>query len=121
VQPEAGLACSKNLMPDDVERLLQAGRFDAVLERLLQLYGKKVYGMALAMLRDVGRAEEVTQETFLKAWRALPAFNRRAAVSTWLYTIAYAVSPTGGRHPSTRRRSPRHGRAQRETSPCIRR
>ena len=44
--------------------------------------------MALAILRDTGRAEEVTQDVFLKLWRALPAYDGRAAVTTWLYAIA---------------------------------
>lgn len=75
-------------MPDAVEDLLRAGNYDAALERLLQLYEKKIFRMAVAMLKDAGRAEEVTQDAFLKIWRALPTFDGRAALSTWLYTIA---------------------------------
>ena len=44
--------------------------------------------MAVMMLNDAGRAEEVTQDIFLKLWQALPAYDGRAAPSTWLYTIA---------------------------------
>lgn len=75
-------------MHPDVDEMLRVGRFDAALERLLQLYEKKVFRMALAMLKDAGRAEEVTQDAFLKIWRSLPLFDGRARISTWLYTIA---------------------------------
>ncbi len=75
-------------MNDDVQELLKKRTYGEALERLLDLYQKKVFGMAVMMLKDAGRAEEVTQDVFLKVWRALPAYNGRAAVSTWLYTIA---------------------------------
>jgi RNA polymerase sigma-70 factor (ECF subfamily) len=75
-------------MPDDIQELLQRRMFDQALERLLDGYQHKVFRMAVAMLRDRGRAEEVTQEVFLKVWRALPSYSGRAAVSTWLYAIA---------------------------------
>ena len=70
-------------MPREIGDLLQQRRYDEALERLFDLYEKKVFGMALAMLRDAGRAEE-----FLKIWRAFPSYDGRAAVSTWLYAIA---------------------------------
>ena len=44
--------------------------------------------MALAILRNPARAEEVTQDIFLKLWQALPAYDGRAAPGTWLYVIA---------------------------------
>jgi RNA polymerase sigma-70 factor, ECF subfamily len=75
-------------MGGDVERLLEQRRYDEALEALLDAYGQKVLHMAVAMLRDTGRAEEVAQEVFLKVWRAFPTYDGRAAVSTWLYAIA---------------------------------
>jgi RNA polymerase sigma-70 factor (ECF subfamily) len=45
--------------------------------------------------RTTGRLEEVedlTQETFLRVFRALPYYDRRARLSTWIYTIAYRVT-----------------------------
>lgn len=90
-------------MSDDVEQLLHARKFDAALERLLQLYEKKVFRMAVAILKDAGRAEEVTQDTFLKIWRALPLFDGRASISTWLYTIARNTCLSVARSESYRR------------------
>ena len=75
-------------MSDDVQQLLQKRKYSAAFEQLLDFYSKKVFRMAFMMLNDAGRAEEVTQDIFLKLWQALPAYDGRAAPSTWLYTIA---------------------------------
>ena len=75
-------------MTDDVQYLLRRRRYDEALERLLDRYEAKVFRMAVMMLRDAGRAEDVTQDVFVKLWRALPSYDGRAALSTWLYTIA---------------------------------
>lgn len=75
-------------MAGDVEQLLRKRRYQEALERLLDLHEKKVFRMAVMMLRDAGRAEEVTQDVFVKLWQALPAYDGRASASTWLYTIA---------------------------------
>jgi RNA polymerase sigma-70 factor, ECF subfamily len=88
LQPDASLGSNTLGMTGDVERLVRARKFDQALERILQDYQGKVFRMAVVMLRDSGRAEEVTQDIFLKLWRALPAYDGRAAVSTWLYAIA---------------------------------
>jgi RNA polymerase sigma-70 factor (ECF subfamily) len=75
-------------MPETVEQLLRERRYDRALERLLDDYRHKVFRMAMAMLRDAARAEDVTQDVFIKLWRALPIYDGRASVGTWLYTIA---------------------------------
>ena len=93
-------------MDHEIGELLQKRRFDAALERLLDLYEKKVFRMAVVMLKDAGRAEEVTQDIFLKVWRALPRYDGRAAVSTWLYAIARNTCLSAIRAESYRRTSP---------------
>jgi RNA polymerase sigma-70 factor (ECF subfamily) len=75
-------------MPDDVQALLEKHRYRQAFERLLELYEVKVFRMALMFVRDAGRAEEIAQDIFLKLWQVLPAYDGRAAPSTWLYTIA---------------------------------
>jgi|SRR5688572_8367875 len=75
-------------MGADVQQLLLERRYDEALEAMLDLYERKVFRMAVAMLRDAGRAEEVTQDIFLKMWRAFPGYDGRALPSTWLYAIA---------------------------------
>jgi len=90
-------------MDDDVQRLLEKRKYREALERLLDLYEKKIFRMAVMMLKDTGRAEEVTQEIFLKVWQVLPTYDRRAAPSTWLYTIARNTCLTAVRAQSYRR------------------
>jgi RNA polymerase sigma-70 factor (ECF subfamily) len=49
----------------------------------------RVYGLALTMLRDRGLADEVAQETFVRAWRHAETYDaRRGRVPAWLLTIA---------------------------------
>jgi RNA polymerase sigma factor (sigma-70 family) len=49
----------------------------------------RVFGLALMIVRDPGAAEDVAQETFLRAWRHAAAYDpRRGRVATWLLTIA---------------------------------
>jgi RNA polymerase sigma-70 factor, ECF subfamily len=75
-------------MDEDVRQLLEKRRYSQALERLLNLYETKVFRMALTILRNPARAEEVTQDIFLKIWQAFPAYDGRAAPGTWLYVIA---------------------------------
>jgi RNA polymerase sigma-70 factor (ECF subfamily) len=76
------------LVPDDLTALLQKRKYSRALEILVETCGRKVFGMAIAMLGNEARAEETTQDVFLKVWRALPLYDGRAAPSTWLYAIA---------------------------------
>lgn len=61
-------------------------------ERLYREHAGRVYGLCLRMTRDAHLAEDCTQETFINAWRALPRFETRSSLSTWLHRIAVNVS-----------------------------
>ena len=56
--------------------------------RLVETYSGKIYSLALKILNDPQDAEDVLQETFIKAYRALPTFEGRSKLSTWLFRIA---------------------------------
>ena len=71
----------------DLLEALRAGDRRAVLEGLMQRYRQKVLHLAFSILRDSALAEDLSQTVFVKAWQALPKFDGRAALSTWLYTI----------------------------------
>lgn len=52
-------------------------------------FQSRVYGLALTMLRDPDVAEDVAQDTFVRAWRHAATYDaRRGRVPTWLLTIA---------------------------------
>ena len=57
-------------------------------ERLVGRYEKKIYNLALRMLRDPDDAREILQETFLKVYDNLEKFRGEAHLSTWIYRIA---------------------------------
>jgi RNA polymerase sigma factor (sigma-70 family) len=54
----------------------------------LRRFQARVFGLALTVVRDRGTAEEVAQETFVRAWRHAAAYDpRRGRVATWLLSI----------------------------------
>jgi len=69
----------------------------------LNRYEGKVFRMALVILKDPARAEEVTQDIFLKLWQALPDYDGRASPGTWLYTIARNTCLSASRSDSYRK------------------
>ena len=60
------------------------GAFEALMTR----YERRVYSLALRMLRQVEDAEDVTQQTFLSALENLAGFRGEASFATWLLRIA---------------------------------
>lgn len=74
----------------DIRLLLaraQAGDERAFRE-LIEPYRRPLHVHAYRMLGSVDDAEDITQETLLRAWRALERFEPRASLRTWLYRIA---------------------------------
>lgn len=67
--------------------LLRAGD-KAEFARLVEAYSGVIYRLAVKMLDNPQDAEDVLQETFIKAYKALPNFDGRSSPSTWLYRIA---------------------------------
>ena len=64
-----------------------AGNEDAI-EMLVREYETGVFRLALSLLGDQAEANEVMQETFLSALRALPTYVEKKSLKAWLYTIA---------------------------------
>jgi RNA polymerase sigma-70 factor (ECF subfamily) len=58
------------------------------LARLFDAYGDKIYGLGLRMCASREDAEDLVQETFLRAHRSWSSFRGLSAPSTWLFTIA---------------------------------
>src|SRR5262245_65420696 len=72
--------------PELLERA-RSGDEDA-FGRLVAPYRAKLQAHSYRMLGSVHDAEDALQETLLNAWRALPRFEGRSSLRSWLYTIA---------------------------------
>lgn len=59
----------------------------AAFDALIGMYSAKLYKVAYALLGSRQDAEEVVQDTFLRAYRALPAFRGDSSLETWLHRI----------------------------------
>jgi RNA polymerase sigma-70 factor (ECF subfamily) len=68
----------------------RAGDVEA-FRRLYVAHAGRVHAVCLRILGNDTRAEEATQEVFVKAWKALPRFEGRSAFSTWLHRLAVNV------------------------------
>ena len=74
-------------------------------ERLYRLHSGKVMGLCLRMTRRRDVAEDCVQQTFIRAWRSLAAFEGRSAFGTWLHRIAVNEVLTHQRNHGTRAES----------------
>jgi RNA polymerase sigma-70 factor, ECF subfamily len=90
VKMTSGAPTGSAAMERDADLLvaLRAGDRHAVLEGLMERYRQKVMHLAVSIVRNPALAEDLSQTIFVKAWQALDKFDGRAALSTWLYTIA---------------------------------
>ena len=76
-----------SLEDEELVRLAQHGRREA-FEELVRRHANRLYGVVLRYCGDAAEAEEIVQETFLRAWRGIGGFQGRAQFFTWLYRIA---------------------------------
>ena len=70
-----------------VERVVD-GDGDA-FRQLVERYQRPVYGLLLRMVRTPALAEDLAQETLIKAYRAIATFDRSRRFSSWLFKIAH--------------------------------
>ena len=69
-----------------VQRAVQGDQH--AYELLVIKYQRRIERLIARMVRDVDAVEDIAQETFIRAWRALPKFRGEAQFYTWLYRIA---------------------------------
>lgn len=75
-------------MAEEADDLARARRGDRqAFAGLVRRYQRRVYAAALHILGNHGDADDVTQETFIRAYRGLSGFDGRADFFTWLYRI----------------------------------
>jgi len=72
---------------------------------LVGKYQDVVFSIALKVLKNREDAEEMAQETFIKAYRSMASFRGRSKFSTWLFSIAYNTCITSVRKKKIRTKS----------------
>ena len=84
--PIAG-ACAED---EDASLARQAAAADvAAFEALYRRHHRRIHAVIVRLVGQAGaRAEDLTQETFVRAWQALPGFRFESAVATWLHRLA---------------------------------
>jgi RNA polymerase sigma-70 factor, ECF subfamily len=89
-------------MDEDLRQWLARGQRRRAFDALVERYRVKVFRLVSSIVGNPARAEEVAQDTFLKIWLALDTYDGRAALSTWIYTIARNTALTHRRSESYR-------------------
>ncbi|HEX2788526.1 MAG TPA: RNA polymerase sigma factor [Ignavibacteria bacterium] len=70
--------------------IIQASQKDqSAFKKLFDKYSGKIYAFSLRLTMNTESAEEIVQETFIKAWNKLESFRFESKFSTWLFGIAY--------------------------------
>lgn len=76
---------------------------DTALRAAYAAHGPELYRFALRALRDTGAAEEVVQETFMRAWRSSDRFDPAlASLRVWLFAIARNLTSDHARSRAVR-------------------
>jgi RNA polymerase sigma-70 factor, ECF subfamily len=80
----------RELLPDVDAPLIERVKQGDVkaFEMLVVKYQRRVERLVARMVRDVDIVQDITQETFIRAYRAIPQFRGESAFYTWLYRIA---------------------------------
>jgi RNA polymerase sigma-70 factor (ECF subfamily) len=85
--------------PDLPALVTKAQRGDrAAFEAIVRATARLVYAQAAALVRDRQRAEDLTQETFVTAWKRLPTLENPGGVIGWLATLARNAARDALRH-----------------------
>ncbi|MDQ3160101.1 MAG: sigma-70 family RNA polymerase sigma factor [Pseudomonadota bacterium] len=65
----------------------------AAFEQLFRRHHRRVHGVINRLVGNASaRAEDLTQEAFVRAWQALPSFRHESSVSTWLHRLAVTTA-----------------------------
>jgi RNA polymerase sigma-70 factor (ECF subfamily) len=78
---------------------LQAGD-KAACAQCIDIHSPMIYRLGLRLMGNEAEAEDVMQETFLSAFKAIDSFEGRSGLGTWLYRIAYNAAMMRLRKPS---------------------
>jgi RNA polymerase sigma-70 factor (ECF subfamily) len=71
----------------DIVGHIAAGNLTRAFDVVMQRYESKVFRLCFSFMRNRAPAQDAAQESLLRIWRALPKYDGRAALSTWIYAI----------------------------------
>jgi RNA polymerase sigma-70 factor (ECF subfamily) len=83
------ICCRMNFMEEDrklIEEFIEGNEYS--FEKLLRKYLKPIFNFVCQLSGDFHVAEDLTQETFVKAWKNIKKFDRERSFKTWIFTIA---------------------------------
>ncbi|MBS4209260.1 sigma-70 family RNA polymerase sigma factor [Bacillus sp. FJAT-50079] len=75
-------------MNEFVTEALQADDIDSLFDQMMTDYGQDILQLTYSYVKNNAIAEDLTQEIFVKCYKALPSFERRSNPRTWLWRIA---------------------------------
>ena len=103
--------------PDESFLIARAQRGDPrAFEEIVRLYQRRVYGVALRIVRAHDVADDVTQEAFLRAWRSLDRFELGRPFGPWVCRIAANLAVNHVRSPRAREEGLPDGHAETRTN-----
>jgi RNA polymerase sigma-70 factor (ECF subfamily) len=99
--------------PDEAFLLARARQGDlAAFEEVVRRYQRRVYGVALRIVRAHDTADDVAQEAFVRAWRALDRFDLGRPFGPWVCRIAANLAVNHVRSPRAREEGLPEGHAE---------
>lgn len=102
--------------PEESFLIARARRGDAAaFEEIVRLHQRRVYGVALRIVRAHDVADDVAQEAFLRAWRSLDRFELGRPFGPWVCRIAANLAVNHVRSPRTREQGLPEGHAETRT------
>jgi RNA polymerase sigma-70 factor (ECF subfamily) len=98
---------------DEARLVAQAlGGSQSAFEQIVRRYQRPIISLIARMTRDVALAEDLAQETFVKAFRSLAAFDTTRRLSSWLFRIAHNTALDAMRRARSSGKSANHSPAE---------
>lgn len=94
IQPaRAQDASEKQVLQADAVLARRAALGDReAFQEIVENHKQRMFTVARSVIRDAALAEDIVQESFIKAYRALPEFRGDSKLSTWLHRITYLTA-----------------------------
>jgi len=86
----ARIVLFETMSESDLVSRAQAGDI-AAFESLYRSHSARVYAICLRMVADPARAEDLTQDAFVRAWEKLRSFRGKSAFATWLHRLTVNI------------------------------